>query len=166
MFKLVNHVHVACFIIQWCRNVIDSQRLGLLSRVSSPFGVSLCCFSGVIAVVIFVSLAALAVMARFLYRRKETFQTQEPKAGKTDDSPETPFNTDPNSQSIISDNQKEYFIWRSLTSYRTNLVEPTDWNALSSLGTLTFTVHYGKPTERLGLLKRSNASLRFCPFCT
>ncbi|XP_058644606.1 contactin-associated protein-like 4 isoform X4 [Onychostoma macrolepis] len=65
---------------------------------------------GVIAVVIFVSLAVLAVMARFLYRRKETFQTQEPKAGKTDDSPETPFNTDPNSQSIISDNQKEYFI--------------------------------------------------------
>uniref|UniRef100_A0A9J7ZER6 Contactin associated protein like 3 n=1 Tax=Cyprinus carpio carpio TaxID=630221 RepID=A0A9J7ZER6_CYPCA len=65
---------------------------------------------GVIAVVIFVSLAALAVMARFLYRRKETFQPQEPKAGKTDDSPETPFNTDPNSQSIISDNQKEYFI--------------------------------------------------------
>uniref|UniRef100_A0A8C1RGK3 Contactin associated protein like 3 n=1 Tax=Cyprinus carpio TaxID=7962 RepID=A0A8C1RGK3_CYPCA len=65
---------------------------------------------GVIAVVIFVSLAALAVMARFLYRRKETFQPQEPKAEKTDDSPETPFNTDPNSQSIISDNQKEYFI--------------------------------------------------------
>ncbi|XP_016118206.1 contactin-associated protein-like 5, partial [Sinocyclocheilus grahami] len=54
----------------------------------------------VIAVVIFVSLAALAVMARFLYRRKETFQPQEPKVGKTDDSPETPFNTDPNSQSI------------------------------------------------------------------
>uniref|UniRef100_A0A672Q9H4 Uncharacterized protein n=1 Tax=Sinocyclocheilus grahami TaxID=75366 RepID=A0A672Q9H4_SINGR len=68
------------------------------------------CFSGVIAVVIFVSLAALAVMARFLYRRKETFQPQEPKAGKNDDSPEMPFNTDPNSQSIISDNQKEYFI--------------------------------------------------------
>uniref|UniRef100_A0A8C2JJD8 Contactin associated protein like 3 n=1 Tax=Cyprinus carpio TaxID=7962 RepID=A0A8C2JJD8_CYPCA len=65
---------------------------------------------GVIAVVIFVSLAALAVMARFLYRRKETFQPQEPKAEKNDDSPETPFNTDPNSQSIISDNQKEYFI--------------------------------------------------------
>uniref|UniRef100_A0A8C1MU01 Contactin associated protein like 3 n=1 Tax=Cyprinus carpio TaxID=7962 RepID=A0A8C1MU01_CYPCA len=86
------------------------KRLDLLSRVSSLFRVSLCCFSGVIAVVIFVSLAALAVMARFLYRRKETFQPQEPKAGKTDDSPETPFNTDPNSQSIISDNQKEYFI--------------------------------------------------------
>uniref|UniRef100_A0A671NE08 Contactin-associated protein-like 4 n=1 Tax=Sinocyclocheilus anshuiensis TaxID=1608454 RepID=A0A671NE08_9TELE len=64
----------------------------------------------VIAVVIFVSLAALAVMARFLYRRKETFQPQEPKAGKTDDSPQTPFNTDPNSQSIVSDYQKEYFI--------------------------------------------------------
>uniref|UniRef100_A0A9J8BFI3 Contactin associated protein like 3 n=2 Tax=Cyprinus carpio TaxID=7962 RepID=A0A9J8BFI3_CYPCA len=90
-------------------NAINT-RLDLLSRVSSLFRVSLCCFSGVIAVVIFVSLAALAVMARFLYRRKETFQPQEPKAEKTDDSPETPFNTDPNSQSIISDNQKEYFI--------------------------------------------------------
>ncbi|XP_052423648.1 contactin-associated protein-like 4 [Carassius gibelio] len=65
---------------------------------------------GVIAVVIFVSLAALAVIVRFLYRRKETFQTQEPKAEKTEDSPEAPFNTDPNSQSIISENQKEYFI--------------------------------------------------------
>uniref|UniRef100_A0A672KA16 Uncharacterized protein n=1 Tax=Sinocyclocheilus grahami TaxID=75366 RepID=A0A672KA16_SINGR len=84
--------------------------VSLLSRVSSLFRVSLCCFSGVIAVVIFVSLAALAVMARFLYRRKETFQPQEPKVGKTDDSPETPFNTDPNSQSIVSDYQKEYFI--------------------------------------------------------
>uniref|UniRef100_A0A8C2KGB2 Contactin associated protein like 3 n=1 Tax=Cyprinus carpio TaxID=7962 RepID=A0A8C2KGB2_CYPCA len=89
---------------------LSESSCDLLSRVSSLFRVSLCCFSGVIAVVIFVSLAALAVMARFLYRRKETFQPQEPKAGKTDDSPETPFNTDPNSQSIISDNQKEYFI--------------------------------------------------------
>uniref|UniRef100_A0A8C1MXQ2 Contactin associated protein like 3 n=1 Tax=Cyprinus carpio TaxID=7962 RepID=A0A8C1MXQ2_CYPCA len=92
------------------KSIVLGKRLDLLSRVSSLFRVSLCCFSGVIAVVIFVSLAALAVMARFLYRRKETFQPQEPKAGKTDDSPETPFNTDPNSQSIISDNQKEYFI--------------------------------------------------------
>uniref|UniRef100_A0AAR2KCN3 Contactin associated protein like 3 n=1 Tax=Pygocentrus nattereri TaxID=42514 RepID=A0AAR2KCN3_PYGNA len=65
---------------------------------------------GVIAVVIFVILAALAVMARFLYRRKETCQTQQPKGTKPEDSPETPFNTDPHSQSIISDTQKEYFI--------------------------------------------------------
>ncbi|XP_036451045.1 contactin-associated protein-like 5 [Colossoma macropomum] len=65
---------------------------------------------GVIAVVIFVILAALAVMARFLYRRKETCQTQEPKGTKPEDSPETPFNTDPQSQSIINDTQKEYFI--------------------------------------------------------
>ncbi|XP_065120265.1 contactin-associated protein-like 5 isoform X2 [Paramisgurnus dabryanus] len=63
---------------------------------------------GVIAVVIFVTLAVLAVMARFLFRRKETFQTQDPKVGKTEDSPETPFNTDP--QNVISENQKEYFI--------------------------------------------------------
>ncbi|XP_051972805.1 contactin-associated protein-like 5 isoform X2 [Xyrauchen texanus] len=65
---------------------------------------------GVIAVVIFVSLVGLAVMARFLYRWKESFHTQEPKATKSEDMPETPFNTDPNSQNIISDNHKEYFI--------------------------------------------------------
>ncbi|XP_051971628.1 contactin-associated protein-like 5 isoform X1 [Xyrauchen texanus] len=65
---------------------------------------------GVIAVVIFVSLAVLAVMARFLYRRKEAFQTQEPKGAKAEDSPEMPFTMDPNSQNMISDNQKEYFI--------------------------------------------------------
>uniref|UniRef100_A0A673LVY6 Contactin-associated protein-like 4 n=1 Tax=Sinocyclocheilus rhinocerous TaxID=307959 RepID=A0A673LVY6_9TELE len=76
----------------------------------TPISFNSLVIDSVIAVVIFVSLAALAVMARFLYRRKETFQPQEPKAGKTDDSPETPFNTDPNSQSIVSDYQKEYFI--------------------------------------------------------
>uniref|UniRef100_A0A4W4FMW8 Contactin associated protein like 3 n=1 Tax=Electrophorus electricus TaxID=8005 RepID=A0A4W4FMW8_ELEEL len=65
---------------------------------------------GVIAVVIFVILAALAIMARFLYRRKETCPTQEPKGVKSEDSPETLFSNDPNSQGVINDNQKEYFI--------------------------------------------------------
>uniref|UniRef100_A0A8C7CM03 Contactin-associated protein-like 4 n=1 Tax=Oncorhynchus kisutch TaxID=8019 RepID=A0A8C7CM03_ONCKI len=66
---------------------------------------------GVIAVVIFVILCALAIMARFLYRRKETFHTQEPQGIKPEaDSPEYPFHSEPNSQNILSENQKEYFI--------------------------------------------------------
>ncbi|XP_049324954.1 contactin-associated protein-like 5 isoform X2 [Astyanax mexicanus] len=81
------------------------------SSSSSPYAAETThLLSGVIAVVIFVILAALAVMARFLYRRKETCQTPESKGAKPDDSPETPFNTDPTSQSIITDTQKEYFI--------------------------------------------------------
>lgn len=107
-------------------------------RVVLCFTLGLCLISGVIAVVIFVSLAALAVIARFLFRRKESFQTQDPNAGKTDDSPETPFTMDPNTQNIISENQKEYFIWGSFTYFWTNPVKLTDWEASSSLGILTF----------------------------
>ncbi|XP_021458718.2 contactin-associated protein-like 4 isoform X2 [Oncorhynchus mykiss] len=67
--------------------------------------------SGVIAVVIFVILSALAVMVRFLYRRKETFHSQEPKSIKPEaDSPEYPFHSEPTSQNVLSENQKEYFI--------------------------------------------------------
>ncbi|XP_064798223.1 contactin-associated protein-like 4 isoform X2 [Oncorhynchus masou masou] len=67
--------------------------------------------SGVIAVVIFVILSALAVMVRLLYRRKETFHSQEPKSIKPEaDSPEYPFHSEPTSQNILSENQKEYFI--------------------------------------------------------
>ncbi|XP_076159220.1 contactin-associated protein-like 5 [Alosa pseudoharengus] len=65
---------------------------------------------GVIAVVIFVILSALAVMGRCLYRRKETFQTPPPKAGKPEDSPEFPFNNEANSQYVLSENQREHFI--------------------------------------------------------
>lgn len=67
-------------------------------------------FSGVIAVVIFVILACLAVMARFFYRRKETFQSQESKGAKAEDSPESTFNADPSAQSVLGESQKEYFI--------------------------------------------------------
>ncbi|XP_031414922.1 contactin-associated protein-like 4 isoform X2 [Clupea harengus] len=67
--------------------------------------------TGVIGVVIFVILAALAVMGRCLYRRKETFQTQPPpKGGKTEDSPEFPFNNEANTQYVLRENQREHFI--------------------------------------------------------
>ncbi|XP_036980864.1 contactin-associated protein-like 4 isoform X1 [Acanthopagrus latus] len=62
---------------------------------------------GVIAVVIFVVLSALAVMARVLYRRKGTFQSQEVKTVKPEDGPELAFG---GSQNGPSEHQKEYFI--------------------------------------------------------
>lgn len=74
-------------------------------------------FPGVIAVVIFVILACLAVMARFFYRRKETFQTQDSKGAKSMDSPEAAFNADPSAQSVISESQKEYFIWSMIKPF-------------------------------------------------
>ncbi|XP_024117188.1 contactin-associated protein-like 4 isoform X2 [Oryzias melastigma] len=65
---------------------------------------------GVIAVVIFVTVTGLAIAARFLYRRKDTFQNQEGKRVKREDSPEFPFNNQPDSQTLSSENPKEYFI--------------------------------------------------------
>ncbi|XP_059215392.1 contactin-associated protein-like 4 [Centropristis striata] len=65
---------------------------------------------GVIAVVIFVTVSALAIMARVLYRRKGTCQSQEVKTVKPEDSPELPFTSQTSSQNGPSENQKEYFI--------------------------------------------------------
>uniref|UniRef100_A0A3P8SL49 Contactin associated protein like 3 n=1 Tax=Amphiprion percula TaxID=161767 RepID=A0A3P8SL49_AMPPE len=65
---------------------------------------------GGIAVVIFVTLSALAVMARFLYRRKGSSQSQEGKTVKPEDSPELPFSSQTSSQNGPTENQKEYFI--------------------------------------------------------
>uniref|UniRef100_A0A3Q4H022 Contactin associated protein like 3 n=1 Tax=Neolamprologus brichardi TaxID=32507 RepID=A0A3Q4H022_NEOBR len=65
---------------------------------------------GVIAVAIFVTVSALAVMARFLYRRKCTCQRQEVKTVKPEDNPELPFRSRITSQNGPTENQKEYFI--------------------------------------------------------
>ncbi|KAK7881370.1 hypothetical protein WMY93_029779 [Mugilogobius chulae] len=66
---------------------------------------------GVIALVIFVTLSASAIMARFLYRRKWTCRSQDVKTVKPDDCPELPFSSQNNSHSTgSSENQKEYFI--------------------------------------------------------
>ncbi|XP_019957931.2 contactin-associated protein-like 4 isoform X1 [Paralichthys olivaceus] len=65
---------------------------------------------GVIAVVIFVIVAALAITGRFLYRRKETYRNQEVKGVKREDSPDFPFNNQTDSQNVCSENRKEYFI--------------------------------------------------------
>ncbi|XP_039995159.1 contactin-associated protein-like 4 [Xiphias gladius] len=65
---------------------------------------------GVIAVVIFVTVSALAIMARFLYRRKGMCQSQGKKTVKPDDSPEIPFSSQTSSHNGPSENRREYFI--------------------------------------------------------
>lgn len=64
-------------------------------------------FAGVIAVVIFVGVSALAIMARVLYRGKGTCRSQDAKTGRSEGSPELAFSS---SQMGPSENQKEYFI--------------------------------------------------------
>uniref|UniRef100_A0A3B4XEV5 Uncharacterized protein n=1 Tax=Seriola lalandi dorsalis TaxID=1841481 RepID=A0A3B4XEV5_SERLL len=66
--------------------------------------------NSVIAVVIFVTVSALAIMARFICSRKETYRNQEVKAAQPEDSHEFPFSSQADSQSAPSENQKEYFI--------------------------------------------------------
>lgn len=63
--------------------------------------------AGLIAVVIFVAVSALAIMAHVLYRRKGTCRNQAVKTVKAEDSPELAFSS---SQNGPSENQKEYFI--------------------------------------------------------
>ncbi|XP_074503500.1 contactin-associated protein-like 4 isoform X1 [Sebastes fasciatus] len=65
---------------------------------------------GVIAAVVFVTVSALAVMARVLYRRKGTCQSQEVKTAKPEDNPELAFSSRTGSQNGPNENQKEYFI--------------------------------------------------------
>ncbi|XP_029905626.1 contactin-associated protein-like 4 [Myripristis murdjan] len=65
---------------------------------------------GVIAVVIFITVSAMAIMARFIYRRKETYRNQEVKGVQPEDGPEFPYSSQADSQSAPSEHQKEYFI--------------------------------------------------------
>ncbi|KAM6918523.1 contactin-associated protein-like 4 [Xenentodon cancila] len=65
---------------------------------------------GVIAVVIFVILAILAVTARVLYRRKETYRNQEVKGVNQQDSQDFHYNQQADSQNDSSENAKEFFM--------------------------------------------------------
>lgn len=68
-------------------------------------------FSGVIAVVIFITVAALVIMARFICSRKETYRTQQVKASQSEDGHEFPFsNSQADSQTAPNENPNEYFI--------------------------------------------------------
>nr|XP_057947216.1 contactin-associated protein-like 4 [Doryrhamphus excisus] len=65
---------------------------------------------GVIAVVIFAMAAGLAVTAKLLYRRKETYRNQEVKDANREESQDFPFNHQTDSQNATGQNPKEYFI--------------------------------------------------------
>ncbi|XP_034743563.1 contactin-associated protein-like 4 [Etheostoma cragini] len=65
---------------------------------------------GVIAAVVFVIATGLAITARFLYRRKQTYRNQEVKDVKREDSPDFPFNNQTESQNVPTENPKDYFI--------------------------------------------------------
>ncbi|KAM9323097.1 contactin-associated protein-like 4 [Pholidichthys leucotaenia] len=65
---------------------------------------------GVIAVVIFMVVTGLVIAARFLYRRKDTYQNQEVKGVKQEDSQDFPFSNQVDSQNLSTENPKEYFI--------------------------------------------------------
>ncbi|XP_072219994.1 contactin-associated protein-like 4 [Leuresthes tenuis] len=65
---------------------------------------------GVIAVGIFVIVTGLAVTARFLYRRKETYQNQEVKGVDQDDSQDFHYNDQAESQSASREKPKEFFM--------------------------------------------------------
>ncbi|XP_034035381.1 contactin-associated protein-like 4 [Thalassophryne amazonica] len=65
---------------------------------------------GVIAVVIFITSSALAVMARLICSRKETYQNREEKGVQPENSHEFPFSSQAESPSVPGENQKEYFI--------------------------------------------------------
>ncbi|XP_033821141.1 contactin-associated protein-like 4 [Periophthalmus magnuspinnatus] len=66
---------------------------------------------GVIAVVIFIAVAALVVMARFVCSRKETYRTQQVKSSQSEDGHEFPFSSSQaDSQTAPNENPNEYFI--------------------------------------------------------
>ncbi|KAK7889546.1 hypothetical protein WMY93_025106 [Mugilogobius chulae] len=66
---------------------------------------------GVIAVVIFITVAALVIMARFVCSRKETYRTQQVKSSQSDDGHEFPFSSSQNdSQTANNENPNEFFI--------------------------------------------------------
>lgn len=67
-------------------------------------------FLGVIAVVIFVTAAALAIVARFICSRKETYRNQEVKGAQPEDGHEFRFSSQVDCQSTTSENQREFFI--------------------------------------------------------
>lgn len=65
---------------------------------------------GVIAVVTFVTVSAMAIMGRFICSRKETYRKQEVKTAQPEDCHELPFSGRAESLGAPSENQKEYFI--------------------------------------------------------
>lgn len=91
---------------------IETLKKRTITRYNSIFiSLNSSFLAGLIAVVIFVVVTGLAITARFLYRRKETYRNQEVKGVNQDDSPDFPFNNQADPQNASSENPKEYFIW-------------------------------------------------------
>nr|XP_061795439.1 contactin-associated protein-like 4 [Nerophis lumbriciformis] len=65
---------------------------------------------GVIAVIIFVTVAVLAVAAKVLYRRKETYRNQEVKGSQREESQDLASEHQTDCQNASRQNPKEYFI--------------------------------------------------------
>lgn len=65
---------------------------------------------GLIAVLIFITMSALAITARVFWTKKETYRNQDVKASQPDEGQEFPFSSQADSQSTPCENQKEYFI--------------------------------------------------------
>ncbi|KAL6103779.1 cntnap4 [Pungitius sinensis] len=65
---------------------------------------------GVIAAAVFVMASGLAVGGRFLYRRRETYRSQEAEGVKREDSQDFAFTDQRDSQSVSTQKPKEYFI--------------------------------------------------------
>lgn len=90
---------------------IETLKKRTITRYNSIFiSLNSSLLAGLIAVVIFVVVTGLAITARFLYRRKETYRNQEVKGVNQDDSPDFPFNNQADPQNASSENPKEYFI--------------------------------------------------------
>ncbi|XP_049602612.1 contactin-associated protein-like 4 isoform X2 [Syngnathus scovelli] len=65
---------------------------------------------GVIAAIVFVTVAGLAAAAKFLYRRKETYRNREEKNGQREESQDSDFDHQTDSRNASGHNAKEYFI--------------------------------------------------------
>ncbi|XP_054599173.1 contactin-associated protein-like 4 isoform X1 [Nothobranchius furzeri] len=88
----------------------QSDSVGSGQPLVNAFRTDSALIGGVIAVVIFVIVSALAVTARYLYHRKDTYRNQEGKQVKQEDSPDFPFNNQMDSQNRSTESTKEYFI--------------------------------------------------------
>uniref|UniRef100_A0A3Q0QW11 Contactin associated protein like 3 n=1 Tax=Amphilophus citrinellus TaxID=61819 RepID=A0A3Q0QW11_AMPCI len=80
------------------------------THICEEFSLNILCPAGVIAVVIFVVVTGLAITARFLYQRKETYRNQQVKGVQQENSQDFPFNNQADSQNVSSENPKEYII--------------------------------------------------------
>lgn len=69
------------------------------------------CFTGVIAVVIFIIFCIIAIMSRFLYQHKQAHRNSQKKEKEYPENLESSFKADIDLQNTVSECKREYFIW-------------------------------------------------------